>query len=365
MRLFLTLCLCLMTTLAIAADTIYVSSLTNGTPPRLNVAKFTRAGTGPLLPAGSISLVLSKAGGVTTIQPNGTTQLHVYRTELVGTKARIVRETVDLNTFTFLPNVAGSSVATPANLSATFNVDSNDVLMLGQKVAGTVLATRRVNAAGGVFGGFRALPRFPAAPFGGRISDGKPFFFTALWIEPNSGRTGVTFANVTGPAQSKSFLFTNPIYAHDVSLSFPREDTASAKEVGDSDYYWYLIAEGVPAADAYRIATRKILRDEDDDLRAADFTPIGNVIPIAPQKRAGSIPALRFNGVAIDPLAIAIVYLRWNIPANNYDVVLQTFNPITGRKVGPPKIVLRAVRGFLNYGLSVFNANFRNGVTND
>lgn len=69
-----------------------------------------------------------------------------------------------------------------------------------------------------------------------------------------------------------------------------------------------------------------------------------------------------FNAVGIDPLAIAIVYLRGNTAFVSNDIVLQTFNPVLGRKVGPPKLVKRGARNTVNYGISVWNPKFRNGL---
>lgn len=374
MRLFFILVLTFISTLAIAADTIYVSSLTNGTPPTLNVAKFTRPGTGPLNFAGSISLTLPKAGGVTSIQPNGDTQLHVYRTEQVGNKARIVRETVDLNTFTFVTGVAGASVAFPANLASIHNFDSNDAQAIVQKQTGKKLHTRGVNAPGNFFAGFRGLPSFPFAPFGSRISDGKPFFFSGLWIQPNSGRTGITFANVKAPFESTSFLFTNPILAQDVSLRFPRGTSSADLRLAPDvdDIFAFVIAELTPN-NLIKIALRyiRLIRggaSNDGQIHTANFEPVGNVIQIAPPRSirtAANAVSFQFNGVGIDPLGIAIVFLRWNAAQNTNEVILQTFNPNTGRKTGPPKFVIRAARNFIRYGISVFNTKFKNGVTND
>lgn len=372
MRLFATLFLCLITSLAIAADTVYVSSLTNGNPPTLNVARFFRPANGPFNPQGAISLILTKPGGLTSIQPNGDTQLHVYRTELVGNKVRIVRETVDLATFTFVP---GSTVATPANLSSfsNTNFDSNDALALVQRQTGRRLHTRPLNPAGSLTGGFRGLPTLPAAPFGARISDGRPFFFSALWIEPVSKRTGVTFANVTAPAKPTSFLFTKPILAHDVSLSFPREDVASKTVDPDVSYFYYLYYEtDTPVGQIIAaVFMRKFIRVTtglDGQIRVADFRPTGNAVRISPARSIGvasNVTSFQFNGAGIDPLAVAIAYLRWSLPNNTNEIVLQTFNPIAGRKVGGVKFVKRAVRNYINYGISVFNAKFKNGVTPD
>ena len=370
MRILFILILSFITSVAIAADTIFVSSLTNGTPPTLNVAKFSRTAGGPLNFVSSISLTLPKAGGVTSIQPNGDTQLHIYRTELVGSKARIVRETVDSNTFTF---VAGSTVATPANLSTLHNFDSNDALALSQKQTGTLLHIRQVNPAVNVTGGFRVLPSLPAAPFGARISDGAPFFFSALWIDPTSRRTGVTFSNTTAPFNTTSFLFTNPILAHDVSLSFPRPSgSALANDDDPPKLCFYFFIEGVGfETDNVKVAGRIFERQSQSSpgqIHTSDFTPVGNVITIAPSRSIGSsanaVP-FQFNGIGVDPLAIAIAYLRWNAAANANEIILQTFNPVTKKKVGPAKIAKPAVRNFVNYGLSVFNVNFKNGVTPD
>lgn len=375
MRLFATLFFCLITSLAIAADTVYVSSLTNGTPPTLNVARFFRPASGPFNPQGAISLILAKPGGVTSIQPNGDTQLHVYRTEQVGNKARVVRETVDLTTFTFVvgSTVNASTVNYPANLASIHNMDSNDALTLVQKQTGRRLHTRPLNPAGNLTGGFRGLPTLPAAPFGARISDGKPFFFSALWIEPVSKRTGITFANITAPAKSTSFLFTKPILAHDVSLSFPREDVASKEVDPDVSYYFFLYYETnvTPEEFIAAVFVRKFIRATtglDGQIRVADFRPTGNAIRISPSRSIGSasnVTSFQFNGVGIDPLAVAIAFLRWNPAQNTNEILLQTFNPVAGRKVGPPKFVKRAVRNYINYGISVFNAKFKNGVTAD
>jgi hypothetical protein len=370
MRLFATLCFCFCLIASLAmSETIYVSSLTNGTPPTLNVARFSRTGAGAFNPQGAISLNLAKAGGVTSIQPNGDTQLHVYRTEQSGNKARVIRETVDVATFSF---VAGSTLNYPANLVSVHNFDSNDAVAIGQKQVGKKLHARNVNAAGNPTGGFRGLFSFPASPiFSGHISDAKPFFFSGLWRDPASGRTGVTFANTSGAAKSASFLFTNPIVAHDMSVSFPREASAQTV-VSDEDFFCYLIMEErfTPQGAFMVVLIRRFIRTSlgGQTIRVTDFNPTGNPILIAPPRSIGSstnVASFQFNGCGLDPLAVAIAYLRWNKPLNTNEIVLQTFNPVLGRKIAGVKFVKRASRGFINYGISVFNSNFRNGVTAD
>jgi hypothetical protein len=387
MRLFLFLFLILISSLAIAADTVYVSSLTNGSPPSLDVAKFSRTTlNGPLNFVSSISLSLSKAGGVTSVQPNGDAQLHVYRTEAVGSKARIVRETVDLTTFTF---VAGSTKAFPANLTTLFNFDSNDALVFVQKQAGARLHTRALNAAGNLVGGFRPAPNFPAPPFGVHISDGKPFFISGLWIDPASGRTGITFANLKAPFTATSFLFSKRVLAQDNSVAFPRGASASAKqgedgddqdddgiedgEGDDNDVNAELDDDGdaapasLSASASLSQFARRIHRTVTvtGGIRKTSFTPVGNPVRIGAARPVGNIAAVQYNGIGIDPLSIAIAYVRWNNACGSNEIILQTFNPVAFRKVGPPKFAKRCVKNLVRYGISLFNIKFKNGVTVD
>lgn len=136
MRLFATLFFCLITSLAIAQDKVFISSLTNGTPPTLNANVCTRqvANLPFTCPSSGIdTLALLTPGGVTSIQPHGANQAHIYWTEQRGNKAGAKRVTFDLLTRAFLE---GSVRTFPSNLASIRNFDGNHVAGIGQRQAG-------------------------------------------------------------------------------------------------------------------------------------------------------------------------------------------------------------------------------------